>query len=260
VQKLIKNLYKHFVISLVFFTKIPIPKLFFPSQNDDMKQLKYAIAYFPLIGALIGFVAWIFIKVNLEFLPKNILIVLLLCLLMYITGGLHEDGLADAFDAFGSQFKKKDILRVMKDSRIGTFGTLAIVAIFFLKFTTLSNIESTYLGAIVCTAQILSRWIILPMMLFLRYPYKSTSPSKFFVESINNMPWWIVIISSIFSIGSVILILGYNALYLILATSIIGIASGFYYHHKIQGATGDCLGATQQISEVVIYLIFIFIK
>lgn len=240
---------RQILLAVSFLTRIPIYRL-------DLSKTDFARAtvYFPLVGTLIGCLgAGVFWLSHLWF-STSISVALALAFLMLLTGGLHEDGLADAFDAFGSKHTKEEILETMRDSRIGTYAALALIMAVLLKFLTISQMAPHTIIPAFVLAHTISRWAMLPTLALLPYPRNSAAISKRFVEAVATMPKWHLLISATFTIIPSFLLIGYKGIALILLATVVGLLFTWYFWKKLRGATGDCYGTIQQCSEVFLYL------
>src|SRR5205807_10323731 len=119
-----------------FLTRIP-----FPGNTHTQNSLAQATKFFPLVGLVIALGAAGLHRVFSGHLAPAIVAVLVLAYLVLITGGFHEDGLADAADGFGGGWKKEQILEIMRDSRIGSFGALAITLSLLARYSLLSTLR-----------------------------------------------------------------------------------------------------------------------
>lgn len=218
-------------------------------------DMAYSALFFPVVGALLGLVYWTFILTIGNLISRDYLALILITLGIVITGAMHEDGVADVFDGFGSQSKKVDILRVMKDSRIGTYGSLALIILIFLKFLLLRDIDYSVLAKSVFVAQVLPRWVILPVMRYLPYGRQNSKTSKSLVEGVLGLKKHYLVLSSLFVFSLTLLVFGTTAFLFIAGVIIVAFSSGFYFWKKIQGITGDCLGTIEQLSELMIYIL-----
>ena len=128
---------KRFLIALQFLTILPLNI----KGKIEEKDFGRSLIYYPIVGLLIGlFLAGIaYIS---AFLPPLVTSVLILVAWMVITGGIHLDGFADTCDGFYGNRPKEDILKIMRDSRIGTMGAAGVVMLLLIKFATLSSIRS----------------------------------------------------------------------------------------------------------------------
>ncbi len=123
---------KPFILMITFLTRIPI-KINFEINKEDFKS---GIWYIPVVGLLIGYILYAIYFLAVNFINPLVLSFLLLIIYILITGGLHIDGMADAFDALGSNRDRNRMLEIMSDSHIGTFGTLSI-AVYCIGITVL---------------------------------------------------------------------------------------------------------------------------
>src|SRR5207253_11496857 len=128
--------------------------------------------FYPVIGFLIGAGAVLVRRVLMAVFPLSFSIVIVLTFLVWVSGGLHEDGLADVADAMGGGWTRDDRLRIMKDSRIGAFGALMLILALLAKYAALTSMNTARLDTSIVVAQILGRWAFLPMGFFNGYAPK----------------------------------------------------------------------------------------
>jgi len=175
---------------------------------------------------------------------------LVLSYLVLITGGFHEDGLADTADGFGGGWNKEKILEIMRDSRIGSFGALAIGLSLLARFSLLSNLRFDRFPTYLIAAHVLCRWTTLPLSFLLR-------PAR-----VEGQGAGVTLKTSVLSLilGTLIaFIICYPLMYLALwipftAALAVTLLTALYYRSQIGGVTGDCFGATNQLAEIAIYL------
>lgn len=245
--------------AIVFYTRIPISK----EVVLDEQAFQKASKYLPLIGWLIGcFQALLFVVLH-WFLPLRVCVVLTIIVGILLTGALHEDGFIDCCDAFGAGKGRDETLHIMKNSNIGAFGVIGYIALFFLKielFVAIAEfgVEVVILSFIV--AQSLSR--LMPLWFIITDPYARLSD-----ESSKSK----VLICGTFERNEIIVALACGAVpllflqsvWLVVVTSImlVGLKRmlSSYFTRCIGGYTGDCLGAVQQISELIIYFNIVLI-
>ena len=240
-----------FLLAVGFLTRIPIPAD--PDFSDE--KLNGASRYFPLVGLLVaGVAALVFVAAVAIF--NNIVLAVLLSMVtsILLTGAFHEDGFADSCDGFGGGWRAEDVLRIMKDSRIGTYGTVALVLVLGLKAATLSAMPST--GVVVSAllwAHIMSRWLATSYLLDLHY-VRGEGKSKPLATTMPLSHWlW-----SGLPILPLLIFTGLPALFpLIVVLLIFRFAFAAYLRRRIGGYTGDALGAAQQVTEIIIYLAFL---
>jgi adenosylcobinamide-GDP ribazoletransferase len=260
-----------FLIALAFFSRIPVSaKVDFNQQN-----LNHASRYFSAVGFLIGSLTAASIYLLHFILPLELCLLLSMLLSVFLTGCFHEDGLADTCDGFGGGWKTQQKLEIMKDSRLGTYGATAIWFALSLKFYLLLQIaQSNFILLLVALviSHSLSRWISTAIIYLLPYVSDSKqSKSKPLAEKLQTKD---LIINSLIALLTLVLLLlllafvGLNSLkefmtlmgliklsgFIITAAILSGIIMRHIMRKQIQGFTGDTLGATQQVSELMIYL------
>ncbi len=244
----IKKQINRFFIALSFLTRLPSPiKVDFSTE-----ELNRASGYFPLIGWLIGgFAALVLILSHLVF-AKSLAVLLCISATILLTGAFHEDGWADFCDAFGGGCSKEKILLIMKDSRIGTYGTVGLILILGLKYASLYELNEAYLAAAMISGHSLSRFMSISFMYDHVYVTKSQN------SKVKHLSTHLTLIQLLLAFASAILPLIFFFDYWVFPALIPLLLIRFYFSHlltkKIGGYTGDCLGAVQQISELSFYL------
>ena len=236
-----------FFTAMMFFTRIPCPKWI----DHSPEMLNKSTKYFSLIGIIVGSFGALTYWVISFILPENIALFLCMVATIWITGAFHEDGFADVCDGFGGGWTKEKILTIMKDSRLGTYGTIGIVGILTTKYLALSAFPNQLLITLIAGHSI-SRFIS-TMLLYL-YPYVRddlTSKAKPMAHALK--------LPSLITNGIIGLLplFFYNSYWIFLAIIppfISMLLMGRFFKKWIGGQTGDCAGATQQIAEVTFYL------
>jgi len=248
---MMKKQLKLFLTALMFYTRIPVPKNI--EYSDEI--LNKSTLYFPFIGWMVGgFGGLVFWGCQFIF-PISISVVLSMVSTILLTGSFHEDGFADSCDAFGGGWTREKILEIMKDSRLGTYGTVGLVLILLIKFLSLFSIQIEQVPFVLIASHALSRYTAAGMIYFSNYARDdANSKSKPIGKSLSAMDHLIAFILGV----APLLIFGaiYSTTYLLILLTIIPIIFFLkrYFEKWIGGFTGDALGATQQISEIVFYL------
>lgn len=232
--------------ALQFLTIIRIKNM-----DVDEKKLANSIIYFPVIGLGLGLVLVVANIILSKTFPSTITSAILVSLLAILTGGLHLDGLADTFDAIGSGKNKEQMLKVMRDSNIGSIGAMSLILIIILKITMLSAFMSRNQALI--SMLVLGRWsMVLPMFLF-KYAHEDEGKAKIFIEGTNLKK---VILSSAFTLVIILLVLKFKGLNLFIVTGFFSLIFAWFLSKKIGGITGDTLGAINEITEVLTLFVF----
>jgi adenosylcobinamide-GDP ribazoletransferase len=247
----LKNEIRIFFTALMFFTRIPCPRW----VDHSEEYLSKSSRYFPLIGIIVGSIGAV-IYCGLAFIfPHPLALLLSMVGTILATGAFHEDGIADVFDGFGGGWTKEDILRIMKDSRHGTFGVLGLCSILAIKFTCLYFTDVKWIPLVLISGHALSRFTASTLLYTLDYVREDAgSKAK---PAAKRMSAFSLCVGAFFGITPLVLFFNYYVLGLLLPVFIARWYLGNYFFKWIGGQTGDCGGATQQICEVVYYLSFI---
>ena len=222
----------------------------------DRVSLNHALKYFPLVGWLVGGVCAFTLHLAAGVWPIAVAVVISVGVGVLLTGALHEDGFADSCDGFGGGWNKAQVLDIMKDPRIGNYAAIGLLLMLALKLFALVALagESIELAMIsLLLAHSASRWLVLPLPWLLDYVRDGDdSKSRDVVEQRFSAPLFAV--SSLFVVMP-LLIFGVPLFYqAVISAAAAVLALALYFRHRIGGYTGDCLGATQQVAEVAIYL------
>ncbi len=247
----------------MFYTRIPCP-----SWVDHSKEyLNKSSRYFPLIGWIVGGIAFLIFYSSHFILGTEIAILLSMAASVYATGAFHEDGFADVCDGFGGGWTSEQILNIMKDSRLGTYGAVGLMLILLLKFfltleiASLAKVDLFDLAIILIASHSLSRLNALSVILSMDYAQlDSKSKVKPIVQELSLKNFFLACFWGF--IPLIFLISMYKSIYLLLTVIPLLLARIYLnrlYKRKVDGYTGDCLGATQQISEVIFLCSFIAI-
>lgn len=242
-----------FYIALGFLSRIPLPS----QINYSQKNLNQASRYFSLVGWLIGGVCALTFFLGELVFPKNIAILLSMMISLLLTGCFHEDGLADTCDGLGGGWEQKQKLAIMKDSRLGTYGAAGLWFTLMLKYSLLNALSSTDIIIMLLVAHPLSRSVS-TMMIYL-LPYVSddnTAKVKPLAESLQKQD---LLINLLLGCGGLLLVFS-QALWLVMILITFVMLFRLFLLKQINGFTGDTLGASQQIAELLIYLTVIALE
>jgi adenosylcobinamide-GDP ribazoletransferase len=138
----------------------------------------------------------------------------------------------------------------MRDSRVGSFGALAIALALLVRFVFLSHIPPPRLDRYLVAGLVTCRWTALPLAFFLPSAREESGQGARIAGKITTFS---LVIGTLLTVAIVGVALGMNALWVMLAGVVTTAATGAYYRRRIGGITGDCLGATNQIAEVAVY-------
>jgi adenosylcobinamide-GDP ribazoletransferase len=255
---------RHYLLAVQYFTRIPVTGTLAKWVGYSPAMLRASAAHFPGIGWLVGALAcavYAGLAVSLPANPFAPLVAGALCTVasVWLTGGFHEDGLADVADGLGGSVERERALEIMKDSRIGAYGAMALVLALLAKVTLLALLGAHSLQTVLAAllgAHVVSRfWPLVLVRTLAHVGDTATSKSKPVADRIGP--------------GTLLVALGWCVPPLAFAAHAQGtafVASAVVaaalacawmwrlFSRRLQGFTGDCLGATQQVCEIAFYL------
>jgi len=237
-----------FRIALQFLTQLPAGAV----DNWPRDWLARSAKYMPLVGALVGAIAGASIIVAAIFLPQPLPTVVGLVIAIAVTGALHEDGLADTVDAFGGGRTCERRLEIMKDSRIGTYGTLALISVLALKAAALIALDPVSAALVMIAGHAGAR--LAPVLTMWMLPHAGDSNAKV-SQKTSEMTSTEVSIAVLFGIIPALILLPASAFAIatLIALAAAAIAA-LIGQRKIGGYTGDVLGAVEQVFETVFFI------
>lgn len=244
---------KSILVAIRFLTILPLPD----KGNTGPIELGRSMAYFPLVGISIGVIlAGIYMVLAKLFSPV-LVAVFLVILWTYFSGALHLEGFVDTVDGFSASKEKGKILEIMKDHHCGAKGVIALVFLIIVKIALFSEIpDSARIPALMLTPAI-GRWVMVCLASLCPYARKTEGFGKAFVENSGIRE---VIIAGIILMAAGIILLRINFLVLMVPVLIFTIFSFVYINKKINGVTGDVLGAMNELSEAVSLGAFLLLR
>jgi len=269
---------RHYLLAIQFFTRIPVTGRLAAWVGFSPAMLRASAAHFPGVGVVVGALVVGLTALLLAWLPPSPFAPLLAAVLgtvlsVMVTGGFHEDGLADVADGLGGSYDRDRALVIMKDSRVGAFGVLAVVLALLAKVALLALIGSVstrgmLLGSF--AAHVVSRtWPLLLIRLMPHVGDAAGSKSKPLADQISGGS---LLAAGIWCFGALVLVVSSQAAIVsganvglvlalvqplmlgILASALAWAYMGRLLWRRLQGFTGDGLGATQQVCEIAFYL------
>ena len=273
---------RHFLLALQFFTRIPVTGRLADWVGFSPAMLRASAAYFPLIGVVIGGLVVVLTAVLMHYLPAAYAPLVAASFgtvwSVWLTGAFHEDGLADVADGLGGSYEREKALIIMKDSRVGAFGAIAVVLAILSKVALLAllgAVGALWMCLALMAAHVVSRtWPLLVIRWLPHVGDDAGSKSKPLADQISlgslllAVAWcagalalsvWVA--ASVLSGAGVQTLAITQVLTLLKVLACGGIASALAFVYllrlfarRLQGFTGDCLGTTQQVCEIVFYL------
>ena len=255
-------------VALQFLTRIPVPAHWLGGTASepawDAAWLNACVRYFPLVGALVGASGALVLVGAQALLPPAAAALVTVMAMIWLTGAFHEDGLADTFDALGGSVSRARALEIMKDSRIGTYGALALGTVTALRVAVLAALLAHGL-LLSCVALIVAHAVsrMASLVVMVSLPYAGDAEHAKAKPLATQVPlaqlgWGaLVLVIVLLAVAAGAAWLGPLApngvamLGVLLGTSLL--VAGLmrrWLRQRLGGYTGDTLGATQQLSEV----------
>lgn len=233
------------VLAVQFLTRLPI------ASDGLWSEARQAATprYFPLVGAAIGTALAMVLWGLCTLLPQPVAALTTIAVGMLLTGAFHEDGLADTFDGIGGGATREQALAIMRDSRLGTYGTLALITALALKATALSSLPLATAAALLVAAHSLSRLSAVWVMATSAY-VRDEGTGKPTARGISPGSLLIATAWGVAVLGGLAWISPAAAAAALLGTAIGHLAMRALFERKLGGYTGDTLGAVQQASEL----------
>lgn len=238
-----------FLAALQYFTRLPVPSWVGHSQ----RQLDDAARYFPLVGLVVGAFVSLAYALASQLWPAPVAATLAVLGGTWLTGAFHEDGLADAIDGLGGSHDRTRRLEIMRDSRIGSFGALAVAGTLILRVTTLQVFPWPAACGLLVAAHVASRFAGVVIMRTLPYVREDDSRAKPLARTLSGRSFAIAL-----TITATMVAVAARVLPALLAGMLLATAVTLWWRRvllrALGGYTGDGLGAAQQFAEIAIGL------
>lgn len=258
-----KRLAREYLTAVQFFTRIPVTGALGEWVGFSPTQLRASAAHFPGVGVLVGVAACVALAITSVLLPDaplSPLVAAVLCTIasVLVTGAFHEDGLADLADGLGGSAERERALAIMKDSRIGSFGAVALMLALLAKVSLLAVLASrsptAVLTALLAGHAVSRLWPLLTIHTLPHIGEDASSKSKPLAERIERRALWVG--AGWCALPLALMLLADRFAFVLLALLFSATAWWFMRRllaRRLQGFTGDGLGATQQVCEIAFY-------
>ncbi|GAA0116918.1 adenosylcobinamide-GDP ribazoletransferase [Clostridium senegalense] len=249
----IKKYMNDFLLYVQFFTRIPI-NIELECTNENFIR---GSIFFPVIALIIGLIEYIVYVIMKNFFPSTIVAILVLITSAILTGALHMDGLGDVCDGFFAfRGGKGRIIEIMKDSQIGVYSCVAIIMDVLLKYNLISLAIESSIPELIIVAPVVGRLAIV-FISTIGKPAKENGSGNIFIGKIKKSQLVLTIILVIAL--ELIFINVREACTITLAVLIMAYGFNCFCNSKINGLTGDTLGAVNELAEVLALMVFFMI-
>lgn len=238
----------YFLGAVGFFTRLPVPGW----VGHSAAALSQCARYFPAVGLLVGGIGALVYWLALHLWPQPVAVLLSMAATLYATGAFHEDGLSDTADGLGGGWDKARILAIMKDSRVGSYGVVALVLALLGKFALLSGIDAALVPAALLAGHAVSRLcatLILATLDYARDDESSKARPATARPSAASL-----LVAACFALLPLAFLPLLNALAGVVLAALATAWLAVKFRRWLGGYTGDCLGAVQQVAELAFYL------
>ena len=234
-----------FFTALAFFTRLPC--LRWAGQSED--DLNHAARYFPLVGSVVGLMVALAYWLSVRILPQELAIIFSMAATLWLTGAFHEDGLADTVDGLGGGWSKDQALDIMRDSRIGSYGAIALFMALLAKFQALAHLSPALLPVVMLAGHALSRFAAV-LVIYTQNYVRATGKAKPLAHRLSGGD---LLAAAAFGLAPLAL-LPTALWWALLPVTLVWLWFSRKLQQRLGGYTGDCLGAMQQLCEIAFYL------
>ncbi len=235
--------------ALGFLTVIPLGQ-----EKTPPERMAGMMSFFPAVGLLIGSMLAFFDYLAKGLLPRQVTDALIIVFLALITGGLHLDGIADTADGLiGGKGDREKALAIMKDSRTGSMGVVAICLLLLVKFMALDSIPSNLRPGALLLAPTLSRWGQV-LVSYGSHPARSENSLAGSFMTYLKPPH--LIAASAMAVAFAALFGSLTGLSALAAAAVVCLLLRVFFNYSIGGETGDTIGASSEIAEALVFIVF----
>jgi adenosylcobinamide-GDP ribazoletransferase len=253
------------LVALQFLTRLPLPAPLAHRLGWDPEWLNESARHFPLVGLGVGLLGAAVLVFAAALFPMPVAVGLSMAATLWATGAFHEDGLADCVDGMGGSSDRERALAIMKDSRIGSYGALALLMVLGLKAAALAALPLGWAAAALCAGHTLSRAVAVGLIRALPYAGDpAQAKAKPLARRVSTAGCAIAFAWAAAVLAGLAVLQARFAPYALpgprawgvaaLAALGVGWACGRWFRRRLGGVTGDTLGAAQQFSELAVIL------
>ncbi|HET6879986.1 MAG TPA: adenosylcobinamide-GDP ribazoletransferase [Pirellulales bacterium] len=249
----VRRHWQAFFAAVQFLTRVPIPERFV-NALPATARLELATIYFPLVGALIGLATAATIWLASHLWPTWLAVLLGLAAEALLTGALHEDALADCCDALGGGWTRADVLRILEDSRLGTYGVLGLTIAFLLRAGSITSLAAELLFPALIASAAIGRWAMVLALSWLAPVSERPSLAQQAGRQRLSVQGVAATLAALPGTLPLALLWPERLALAIIAVVVVTVLFVWYVRKRIGGLTGDCIGAIAYASQFVVLL------
>lgn len=242
--------WRDFRLAAAFLTIFPAARGF----DMETGRLGRAMGYFPAVGLTIGLGLVVIDWTLAALIPRAVLDCLLLLILIVATGALHLDGIADLVDGLAGGKDRERALAIMKDSRVGALGVVALVMVLLLKYLSLYHVPAAHKSAALLLMPAAGRWMQVVLAALCPYVRSEGGTGGAFVDQVGERE---LLLGSVTLLVAALVLFGVKGVAFMVLLGVGALLLWRYFEHRLGGVTGDVLGAATEISEVLALLLIL---
>jgi adenosylcobinamide-GDP ribazoletransferase len=245
---MLKRELEYFFGAVRFFTRLPVPGW----VGHSAEALQHSARYFPAVGVVVGGIGAVVYLAALPLWAQPVAVLLAMAATLYATGAFHEDGLGDTVDGLGGGWEKSRILEIMKDSRVGSYGVVAMSLALLGKFTLLGGLDPAQVPFALLAGHALSRFCATLLLATMDYVRDDAlSKARPLASRLSGGAMLFALLTVLAALLPLPL---EQAVAGCLGAALATLWLAAKFKRWLGGYTGDCLGAVQQVSEIAFYL------
>lgn len=242
------------LLAVQFLTRLPVPGLGNLTEAEIQHGLRRAPIWFPLVGTLVGAITAATLLLADTFWPRIVAVLIALAVEARLTGAFHEDAVADFCDALGGGHDRESTLRIMKDSRIGTYGALGLMLAVGLRAALLVALPLALIPVALIASACFGRLLAVAAMTLIPPPQETGGLAR---QLQGGAQWRMPTLATMLAVPGLMPLL-FTAPLALAASGLASIPFLIWLHRllmrRIGGATGDCLGFAAYAGQLILLL------
>ncbi len=242
------------LLAIQFLTRIPVPVLSSLKSEDVTLGLVRAVSWFPLAGGIVGLISASVLIGAEQLWPRVVAVILMLIVEARLTGAFHEDAVADFCDGFGGGQTPERIHEIMKDSRIGAYGSVGLFFALALRGALLCALPAVMIFPVVVASAAFGRWMAVAPKAFLSSPPGVTGIASTIIDGTDQRSLAVASLVSLPFIAPFVWLYPAAAMAAFIASGLFLLWLCRFLMRHLGGVTGDCLGFAVYTGQLIVLL------